>query len=344
MKRVTIEDIAERLGLSKFSVSRALSGKPGVSDATRARVVRVAREMGYQLPTRQEPTGAKEGGGNLVLIIRRDEVHDHEFWMDVMSGCEETARKIGYSLVTRPLSLEEMEQPPPLHNVDGLLVAGSRARPAMDRYLTSNIPTVLITYPEPLEDIDSVTIADYEGGFAMAEHLIQLGHRRLVFVSDTPDKPSHSWRNAGFRARVEMEQGAEIIQLAIAPDAPGASFEKAFFNRSPVDDLPTAIFCATDGLALTVMWALNRNGVSVPDDVSVVGCNDILEAQRATPELTTLQIPKREIGTEAVLSLIQRINGERIGKPPRRLVLMPRLVVRSSTAAPSGKVRQLQPS
>lgn len=333
MKRVTISDIAEHLGISKYSVSRALAGKSGVSEATRARVIAAAKELGYQ-PGSRDGQANPVRSHNLVLIIRRDEVHDHEFWMEVISGCEEEARRAGYDLVTRPLAREEMEQKPVLDHVAGLIVAGSRARPAMDHYLAAGIPAVLITYPHPLEKIDSVTIADWEGGYAMAHHLIELGHRRLAFVTDTPEKPSHAWRYAGFRARIERQDDARVIQLYIDADAPGASFERQFMKLAGSDQRPTAVFCATDGLALTVMWALNRNGLTVPDDVSVAGCNDILEAQRSTPKLTTLQIPKRALGSQAVSLLIDMIEGRRRPGVPRRISLMPSLILRESTAAP----------
>src|SRR5690606_18514804 len=148
LKRVTMDDIARHLGISKYSVSRALAGKPGVSEETRRRVLTAARDLGYRVPARDgSPT---RRGRNLVLIIRSDEVHDHEFWMEVIAGCEGAARSAGFNLITRPLGPEEMGLQPSLDGVAGLLVAGSRARPAMEPYTSRGIPTVLITYPKPL--------------------------------------------------------------------------------------------------------------------------------------------------------------------------------------------------
>src|SRR5690625_3403171 len=100
MKRVTMDDLATHLGISKYSVSRALSGKSGVSEQTRERVWAAARKLGYELP-RANSEGRRKQRGQLVLVMSRDEVHDHEVWMDVISGCEEAARQVGYSLITR---------------------------------------------------------------------------------------------------------------------------------------------------------------------------------------------------------------------------------------------------
>lgn len=327
-----MDDIAEHLGLSKYSVSRALAGKPGVSEATRQRVWKAAKELGYEFLG--EERARRHLGHQIVLIIRRDEAHDYEFWMDVISGCEEAARKAGYSLVTRPLTEAEMNREPALDAVAGLIVAGSRARPAMKHYTAKGIPTVLITYPNPLEKIDAVTIADREGGYAVGEHLTGLGHRRLAFAADFPDKPSHANRYYGFVEAVRRVEGADVTRIVLDPDAPGASFERSFVRLQERGQQPTAVFCATDGLALTVMWALNRNGLRVPEDVSVVGCNGIIEAQRSVPKLTTLHIPKRAIGAEAVRLLMAAIEGERPDDVPRRISLPPSLVVRESTAPP----------
>lgn len=328
-----MDDIADYLGLSKYSVSRALAGKSGVSEATRQRVWKAAKELGYELPG-DESARRRHLGNQIVLIIRRDEAHDYEFWMDVISGCEEAARQAGYSLVTRPLTEAEMNREPALDAVAGLIVAGSRARPAMKHYTDKGIPTVLITYPDPLEKVDAVTIADREGGYAVGEHLTSLGHRKLAFAADFPEKPSHANRCHGFVQSIRRVEGADVTKIVLDPDAPGASFERAFAELQAKNEQPTAVFCATDGLALTVMWALNRNGLRVPEDVSVVGCNGIIEAQRSVPKLTTLHIPKRAIGAEAVRALIATIKGERPDDIPRRISLPPSLVIRESTAPP----------
>src|SRR5690606_8250785 len=123
-----------------------------------------------------------------------------------------------------------------------------------------------------------------------------------------------------------------VQAITIDSQSPGASFEKAFMGLAEGGERPTAVFCATDGLALTVMWALNRNGLEVPHDVSVVGCNGIMEAERSVPKLTTLEIPKRLIGAEAVRTLLDRLTSPGVTHVPRRLSFTPTLVIRESTA------------
>ena len=328
MKQVTLDDIAARLGLSKYSVSRALSGKSGVSDHTRASVLHAARELGYRHPA---VLGSREtsAGGNIVLLIPREDVHDSEFWMEVISGAEAEAERLGFFLITRPLANNALSHKPSPQGMQGLIVAGSKAREAMAGYLEMEIPITLITYPKPLETFDTVTIGDWEGAYVAGEHLIELGHTRLAFVSDRPYKPSNAERARGFREVVAAHEGIRLETFHIQPDEPSVSFERAYAAALDKDDPPTAVLASTDGVAFNVIWALSRLGLNVPKDVSVVGFNDTVQASQFVPKLTTLRVPKRHIGAAAMQSLYRRIKGE--DGPPKRLSLPPEFILRDST-------------
>lgn len=331
MKAVTLDDIAKRLNLSKYSVSRALAGKTGVSEETRLRIINTARTMGY---LRSSPGVVAEEDGlstSIALLIPSEDVQDSEFWMGVMSGATEVAEEHGYPLTIRSLSRDNIDKPPPVRSVHGVLVASSRARPALKHYLAVGIPAVLITYPFPLEDLDSVTGADWEGGYAVGEYLLDMGHKRLAYVTEAPDKPSFAERSRGFREAIRR-RGAELIEIHVSPTEPGLSFEQVFRERIREGSSPTAVFGSTDGIALSAMVALFRMGVSVPEDVSVVGCNDSQQAERFNPTLTTLRIPTRDIGRTAMSFLYKRIVGEDGPDGPRwRVTFPPSLVVRRSS-------------
>lgn len=331
MKHITLDDIAARLALSKYSVSRALSGKSGVSEMTRKSVLHTAQELGYKHPAvlgQSKPLSE----GNIILLIPYEDLHDSEFWMEVISGAETEAEKLGFGLITRPLSNQVLKSKPSLKQVQGFIVAGSKARAALADFLNAEVPVVLITYPEPLEQVDTVTIGDWEGSRVAAQHLIDLGHRYFGFVTDRPSKPSNQERFRGLREMAHMHPEIHLISFDIGSDDPSVAFEKAY--ASIKEPAPTAIIASTDSVAFNVILALNRLGLSVPRDVSVVGFNDSIQASQFVPKLTTLRVPKTHIGLSAMQSLYRRIQSK--SGYYQRLSLPPEFILRESTGSAPG--------
>ena len=331
MKRVSLSDIAARLGISKYSVSRALTGKPGVSETTRQSVMRVAHEMGYRhFALRQG--GTDFGDRTVVLLIPLEDLEDGEFWMGVIAGAVSQATELGYTFVTRPVASDDDATRAPSQQVRGVIVAGSKARPALRPYVEAGIPASLVTYAIPLEPFDTVHAADWEGGAAAAAHLVGLGHRRLGYVTDGPEKPSFAARARGFRATAARGAAAvEVEALPIDRDEPGLSFERRYQALAAAGKAPTGILASTDAVAFAIAAALGRLGLHVPHDVSLVGFNGGVASSRFVPKLTTLRIPTAEIGAAAMRFLHERIEGGSM--PARRLEFTPTLVVRDSTAA-----------
>lgn len=335
MRRVTLEDIATQLGLSKYSVSRALSGKTGVSEETRKVVIETANAIGYRHRSLARLKEA-QATGTVALLIPHADVDDIEFWMGVISGANDEAEKLGYTFVTRPITNANIQTPPNVTSFKGIIVAGSRARPAMQPYLEAGLPACLVTYAKPLEPFDTVHSADYEGGMAAGQYLLELGHKHLAYVTEAPDKPSFHARARGFEAAIQQYDGCTFAEIHIDPGQPGASFETKFQAILREGLLPTAILTSTDGIAYTVLWALSRLGLSVPEDVSVIGHNDRADSVRIDPKLTTLRIATFEIGKMAMRFLHERMQ-EGFTFPPRRLEIRPELVIRESTRPPLGK-------
>ena len=329
MKRVTLDSLAAELGISKYSVSRALGGKRGVSEQTRKRVLDAARAVGYE----HAAVGSRRRAGGqdvIVLLIPHQDVADVEFWMGIIAGAGRVAEDLGYKFVTRPLELGDEHQPVGVEQIAGVIVAGSRARPSMRPYLDAGVAVAMVTYPQPLEPLDIVGNADDEGGIAVARHLIELGHRRLAFVTEAPDKPSFAARSRGFTEAAAAE-GLAVEQIVIDPERPGATFERQYRELAKRGEGPTGVFASTDAVAFAVAWALGRLGLHVPRDVSLVGFNDGYGSARFVPRLTTLRAPTQEMGAATMRFLHDRIEGD--DGPPRRLRLAPTLVVRDSTAS-----------
>jgi LacI family transcriptional regulator len=331
LKRVSLNDIAARLGISKYSVSRALTGKPGVSDVTRQRVLRVAHEMGYRhFALRQGATD--RGDRTVVLLIPVQDLEDGEFWMGVIAGAVSQATELGYTFVTHPLASDDDVMHAPTQHVRGVIVAGSKARRALRSYAEAGVPAALVTYATPLESFDTVHAADWEGGAAAAEHLVGLGHRRLAYVTEGPEKPSFAARARGFREGATVGDGSvDVEDVQIDRDEPGLSFERRYQALASSGMAPTGILASTDAVAFAIAAALGRLGLHVPRDVSLVGFNGGVASSRFVPKLTTLRIPTAEIGAAAMRFLHERIEGVRT--PARRLLVAPTLVLRDSTAA-----------
>lgn len=337
MKSVSLSDIAARLGISKYSVSRALTGKPGVSDATRQRVLRVAQEMGYVHAALEERTTDPRERTVVVLIPLQD-LDDAEFWMGVIAGAVSEATELGYTIATRPIDSADDGTRAPRPLVQGVIVAGSKARSALPPFVEAGVPASLVTYPTPLEPFDAVHAADWEGGAMVAKHLAELGHVRLAYVTEGPEKPSFAARARGFREAAMAESGIEVGEMHIDCDEPGLSFERQYEVLAEERRAPTGLLTSTDSVAFAVAAALGRLGFDVPRDVSLVGFNDAVGSSRFVPKLTTLRIPTGDIGAAAMRFLHERIEGVRT--PPRRLEFAPTFVLRDSTAAFRAKVTQ----
>ncbi len=335
MKSVSLSDIAARLGISKYSVSRALTGKPGVSEATRLRVLRVAQEMGYVHAALEQRT-TDAGDRTVVLLIPMQDLDDAEFWMGVIAGAVSQATELGYTFATRPIDSADDGTRAPAPLVQGVIVAGSKARSALGPYVEAGVPASLVTYPTPLEPLDAVHAADWEGGAIVADHLVELGHERLAYVTEGPEKPSFAARARGFRQAAMAHGSIDVVEMHIDRDEPGLSFERAYQGLAEQGRAPSGLLASTDSIAFAVAAALGRLGLVVPQDVSLVGFNDAVGSSRFVPKLTTLRIPTGDIGAAAMRFLHERIEGVRA--PARRLEFAPTFVLRDSTASSRAKV------
>ncbi|MBA2667207.1 MAG: substrate-binding domain-containing protein [Trueperaceae bacterium] len=195
----------------------------------------------------------------------------------------------------------------------------------------------LITYPTPLERLDSVTIGDWEGGYVAGDHLYDLGHRSIAFVTASLEKPSNAERLRGLLDALGHHDDVTVTSIVLDAKDPGISFEAHYHDLALRGAPPTALFASTDSVAFTAIWALNRSGIRVPDDVSVVGFNDSSQASTFVPRLTTLRVPMRTIGATAMRNLHGRITEVEGPTPPVRLSLPPEFVLRESTAPPKGR-------
>ena len=328
--RVTIRDVARHAGVSVATVSKVINDRYGVSADTTARVKAVIEELGYEASLVAQ--SLRNHKTNVIGIL----VADLEpFSAELLKGAGDAIRGSGFELVVYSAGGRARDQVGwerrYLSRLSGTLVDGAVLVTPTVVDLRYGAPVVAVdphTGPGGRPTVDSDNL---RGAHAAAEHLLSLGHRRIAMLTGRPDLLSAQLREQGFRqamaaAGVEVDQ--DLVRLG-SYDPDTAAEQAAGLLAGP--DRPTAVFAANDLSAIATIEVAQRMGLRVPEDLSVVGFDDIPEATRCTPMLTTVEQPIREMGRRAVELLIGLIRGE--SEPESTHIMLPTwLVVRASTA------------
>jgi len=334
MRRVTLRDVAREAGVSVNTVSRALNGKPDVSPETRARVLKVAKRLGYR-PDRLA-RGLRSNKTGTIGVIVTDIANP--FFGALVKGVEEAARKSNYSIILQDTDEdyereEEAIQVMLAERVDGLLITPVQTgTETIERLKESGLPFVLLgRYFDDLET-DYVVTDDVKGGFLATEHLIKLGHRRIAMINGSLHISSARERFQGYRKALN-HYGVELDESLISAGAitmeDGYRISKSFLAQR---DRPTAIFAYSDFVAFGVMKAVREAGLKIPEDVAVIGYDDVRFSSCLEVPLTTVRIPKEKMGAKAMEVLIGKImNNERKSKSFRKVKLPVKLIIRSTT-------------
>lgn len=321
----TVYDVAAACGVAASTVSRAFSRPDRVSASTRARVLEVAAEMGYRPSpiARALPSGRTTNLGLLVPDIT------NPYFFDLIRGAERQAAAAGYTLLLADTE-ESGEVEGTLvqrlsRSVDGLILGASRL--ADSRLEETAAQTPLVVVNRKVDPIPQVIIDSAHGIRQAAEHLASLGHRRIAYLSG----PRASWQSAR-RWRVLQDTGRRLdLDLTkIGPLAPTVAGGAAAADAALLKAV-TAIVTFNDLLAIGVLRRLSTRSIPVPDQVSVVGSDDIFGADFANPPLTTLTAPIETAGRSAVDLLLSTM-GPGVASQRRNVVLPTRLTIRESTA------------
>lgn len=325
----TIYSVAERAGVSIASVSRVLQGSQAVSDKTRKRVLEAAEELRYV------PLAAARS-----LAVRHHEAHglvlpelSGPYYSELLMGFESRAAELGQSVV---LMLAEGKTDLPVAvrklatRVDGLAMLGSSAIPEETvTALGGSKPVVLIAGDEDAA-VDTVSAENTSSAHEITAHVLGHGRTRLLFVGDPRSGPDIRDRYAGF---VAAHVAAGLVAAPAVPVALREEDGTAFADRLLSGDLDAdALVCANDELALAVMVRLRGSGLGVPQDIAVVGWDDVMTARYVEPGLTTVRQPVRELGARASDLLHERITGSVASA--RAQVIPTHLVIRASCGCP----------
>ena len=328
--KATLEMVAERAGVSPSTVSRILNGTAVVSDEKRAAVDQAIAKLGF-VPN---PVARGLAGGRTLSIGVVSQAIDSPFYGAALRGIEVELGTAGYS----PLFMsghwradEEARCIDVLRSrrVDGLIVLTGRLADSALRSLARSLPVVVTGRSLKASNLLSMDFDNREGARQATQHLIDLGHRRIAFISGDPEHPDAVDRQQGYRSAIEAA-GLRFDPALLAPgnfsEHSGLlAVERLLDSRTRF----SAIFAANDQMAFGASLGLYRRGLRVPDDVSMVGFDDVAGSVYMVPPLTTVHNPIQEIGELAARAMLSLLAGER----PAVEVPASRLIVRESTRA-----------
>lgn len=330
--KVTIRDVAARAGVGIATVSRALNDDPEIAAATRERVLQAGEALGYRRSSlaRSLKVGTTDNVG-VAVMSRHAPVILNPFYTEVIGGIEEVLERADKHLLLSSLKRrEELLDLAQEGRVDGLLVVGCDVSDhVLAQLRDSQVPVVLID--NAYQGIPSVVSDHLEAGRTAARHLLAGGGSRFAFVAENLENPNFGARLEGFRDEL-ARAGVVLDPAAVA--AGGDAWDGGFFAMEQVLERlpspPDAVFAANDPAAMSAAKALAERGLLVPDDVALIGVDDIHLAAYHAPPLSTVRVDKQGLGRMGAELLLMRLRGEDV---PERTTLPTELVARATTRA-----------
>jgi len=332
--RITIADIAREAGVSAMTVSRLLSGKGPVALETADRIRKIIKRLGYQPNYLARSLSSRRSMVLGVAIPRTEHALLDNYISQVLSGITDTALHHEYRIMLFPFNPEggDQEEFANLFRskmVDGLLLLKTFYGDGRILSLArQKIPFVLVNHKYYGENVHFIDVNNMLGAKLAVEYLAGKGHRNIAFISGDLRETNARDRLNGFRKTMQA-LGLPIREHWIIQ----GQFDQriAYQNCAPLfegQELPTAVFCSDDYMAIGVMHRLKELGLRIPEDVSVIGFDDIELAAYVKPALTTIRQPLQKIGKIAAETLLKMMGGEQI--PPTRRLLKVKLVQRES--------------
>jgi DNA-binding LacI/PurR family transcriptional regulator len=307
----SIKDIARLAQVSHSTVSRALQGSPLVNTKTAEKIRGIARDTGYRASAvaRGLVTRKTRTIGIVVTTIA------DPFVAEVISGIEQSANDSGYSVFLAESNADPERETNVVRSfaerrVDGIIVTASRVGALYLPLLSEMmVPIVLVNNQHPGAFVHSVMIENAEASSVATDHLVSLGHRRIAYLGDQFGYESDIERRAGYREALRKAGIPHALELEVhgdgKPEAAMAAMQKLLAPPDP----PTAVFCYNDMSALGALSAIRQHGLRVPEDISLVGFDDLFLASYTHPRLTTVRQPMRQMGMLAIESLLKLMSG-----------------------------------
>lgn len=328
-RRTTINDVALAAGVSVATVSKAINGRYGVSPETMSRVMSVVADLGYE--SSLVATSMRRRSTQVIGVL----VAEFEpFALQLLRGVSSALQGTDYDVLSYAGTVSAGEhlgwERRSLSRLGGTLIDGAILVTPTTTRPDSAVPTVAVDPHVGADDPATVTVENVQGAQAATEHLISLGHRRIAHLRGRTDLESASERELGYRNALAAS-GIPFDPMLVVDGGYRAADSTAGANAIlDLPDTPTAVFAANDISAIEMIRIATERGLRVPDDLSVVGFDDVLDAALHAPQLTTVRQPLPEMGEAAVRMLLEILGGG----SPESVRLPTTLIVRESTAPP----------
>lgn len=330
----TIKEIAKIAGVSAATVSRSLSGKAGMSNETRERILKICNLLNYH-PNLSARSLVTKKTDVFEIVIPQTEgfAFSNPFYAEVMKGIGEKARESKQYFITsfaRGSSYTRIYQ----HGlVGGIIVLANRIDdPRLEEACQMKVPMVLIPGCRDRKDIPSVDVDNVGGAFMAVNHLADLGHKRIAFLNGPMNSKYSIERLTGYRNALKKNGLPFEEELVFGFDLTPEGGYRVMMKALSIPIPPTAAFVMHDHSTMGVLLAAKKMGFRVPEDISIVGFGDVPFAAMTDPPLTTIKEPFRKLGYEAAEILLKLIHKKNLGK--QHIVLPVELVVRESSAPP----------
>lgn len=335
----TIRDVARQLGMSVATVSRALSRPELLRQETRERVLAAVASLGYR-------------PNLLARALRRGRTHAllaivpnlSPFFLEILAGIEEVAREAGFAVLLGNSGGDRKREAACFEQVanvraDGVILLTGSAPADYGRGARPLPPLVAVLERPPNHSVPVIRTDHRVGANEATRHLIDLGHRRIAHITGARHVHSSALRLQGYRQALKaagLPAPAELVYDGNFTMPSGAAGMEVLLELGAP---PTAVLCGNDEMAFGAIQALHRHGLSVPGDLSIVGFDDLNMAAFYNPPLTTVHIPRHDIGRRAATDLIALLAGRTVSQDS---VLPTRLIIRESTSPPRGGARHRQ--
>lgn len=334
-KKITIKDIARIANVSHTTVSRALNNKSRIKNETKEKILSIASELNYR-PNFIARSLVMRRTKTLGLVIT---TIANPFYTELSQGIETTAISLGYNIILCSTNYELSAEKRYIDmlrskGVDGILFTSAHmGDPNIIELAEEGFPIILVNrrtyHPIVRDKVDYVGVDNMLGGFLAVEHLIKLGHKRIGVIGGSSES-SVGFERLGGGKKALTTYGLEVIgDYFLEGDFLKGSGYQGGKRYLKMDKPPTAIFAANDYMALGTYQAILEEGIKIPEEVALIGFNDIEFTSMKGIELTTIGQKKYEMGALAVRKLVERVE-DRKGGPPEEIILEPELIIRKT--------------
>lgn len=360
-RKITMQEIADRLRVSKYVVSKALAGKSGVSLETKQRVVQMAGQLGYLAQEKTTPKeldmnkkwraeGRDEAGSTVLVLMPniRFQTKESTYWGKILDGISKELELRGADMLTLTVNAaDELNSNLRPQGLAGVIGVGEISRSLLLEVIRLGLPLVLLDHDDPFISADQVFANNRESAYRIVQYLLGLEHRSVQFVGNTSFSKSFRERWHGFREALEEADIAyqpsafqKLLHLEnLDPHLQEEQIRDALRPHLDRSTLPSALVCANDRIAQTTIAALYSLGVSVPEEVSVTGFDNIELDYSMQAELTTVHVKKELIGKRGVDVLFWRIKNRDL--PAETILLKGEIIIRKSAA--TSRIHDLPP-